>query len=329
MKMNGQNLSQVNNNDTPLTYWINNLSDENKRLEQKISKDTTSKIAQPGTIITIADWNEAIRKFAGSFLFKKTETSYYRMMATYLGEAIGIDIRISNHPAENDDNWLLTEGNGIANCRLSIYFRGDTSATTRDCIDGVPLYEQGFHYEHLKNAKVLADIRNRIIGFMKTGAYIGINQPLIESDNTVAEKLRKNELERNERKRTRYFAGADANKESGQPKQVTESKKTITESQLKQFIKECIRETIAEKEEQYGPNGYRIVKGGMDYTINGEKRHSAISVVDKSGNQSYHIGTDDHCYIFYATWKGKTERYENPYIFDELLDAIKTLPKPE
>ena len=130
-------------NDAALTiYWVDNLSDENKRLEQKITKDTTSKIAQPGTIIAIADWNEAIRNFAGSFLFKKTETSYYRIMATYLGKAVGIDIRMSNHPAGDDDNWLLTEGNGLANCRLSIYFRGDTSVTTRDCSDGVPLYEQ-------------------------------------------------------------------------------------------------------------------------------------------------------------------------------------------
>ena len=181
-------------NDAALTiYWVDNLSDENKRLEQKITKDTTSKIAQPGTIIAIADWNEAIRNFAGSFLFKKTETSYCRIMATYLGKAVGIDIRMSNHPAGDDDNWLLTEGNGLANRRLSIYFRGDTSVTTRDCSDGVPLYEQGFHYEHLKNAKVLAAIRNGIIGFMKSGVYKGVSQPIIESDDIVAEKLRKKE----------------------------------------------------------------------------------------------------------------------------------------
>ena len=181
-------------NDAALTiYWVDNLSDENKRLEQKITKDTTSKIVQPGTIIAIADWNEAIGNFAGSFLFKKTETSYYRIMATYLGKAVGIDIRMSNHPAGDDDNWLLTEGNGLANRRLSIYFRGDTSVTTRDCSDGVPLYEQGFHYEHLKNAKVLAAIRNGIIGFMKSGVYKGVSQPLIESDDIVAEKLRKKE----------------------------------------------------------------------------------------------------------------------------------------
>ena len=114
-------------------------------------------------------------------------------------------------------------------------------------------------------------------------------------------------------------------KESGDSKKII-----IKESQLKEIVREAVRCVLSEgKKEKYGPNGYRIVKGGMDYTVNGEKRHSAISVIDRSGGQSYHVDEDDHCYVFYATWKGKTELYQYPYIFDELLDAIKMLPKPE
>ena len=253
--MNRQNETQGISNDTTLIYWVDRLSDENKRIEQKITKETTSKIALPGSIITIADWNEAIRKFAGSFLFKKTETSYYRMMVTYLGKAVGIDIRMSNHPAGDDENWLLTEGNGLSNCRLSIYFRGDTSATTRDCTDGVPLYEQGFHYEHLKNASVLGAIRNGIIGFMKSGVYNGVSQPIIESDDIVAERQLKKEIARNEKKKTRYFAGTNPDIESEQPKQVKETKLNkntkqnvikLNETQLKMIVAESVKKILKE-----------------------------------------------------------------------------------
>ena len=101
--------------------------------------------------------------------------------------------------------------------------------------------------------------------------------------------------------------------------------KPITEAQLKQFIKECIRETINEKKEEYSPNGYRIVKGGMDYTIKGEKRHSAISVVNEFGT-AYHIVEDDHCYTFFVTRKGDSHQYQYPYIFTELQEAFNLLP---
>jgi hypothetical protein len=87
-------------------------------------------------------------------------------------------------------------------------------------------------------------------------------------------------------------------------------------------------EICAESKKKVGINGYYIAKGGCDYVYKGEKCHSVISVVHKSGKQKYHIDEDDHCYVFYAELGGKTERYENPYIFDELLEAIKMLPEP-
>ncbi len=102
----------------------------------------------------------------------------------------------------------------------------------------------------------------------------------------------------------------------------------ITESEIRDMVRESVERILSESKSEYGPNGYRIVKGGMDYTIKGEKRHSAISVVSEGGSQAYHIGTDDHCYKFYVTMDGKSEAYQYPYIFDELLDAIKMLPRP-
>lgn len=102
----------------------------------------------------------------------------------------------------------------------------------------------------------------------------------------------------------------------------------IKESQLRSIVRETVKTMLSEDKGQYGPNGYRIVKGGMDYTVNGEKRHSAISVVNEFGT-AYHIVEDDHCYTFYVTRKGNSHQYQYPYIFEELLDAIKTLPKPE
>ena len=89
---------------------------------------------------------------------------------------------------------------------------------------------------------------------------------------------------------------------------------------------EKIRIVLSEEKKEYGINGYYIAKGGCDYVYEGEKRHSVISVVHKSGNQKYHIDGDDHCYVFYAERDGKAELYQYPYIFDELLDAIKMLP---
>ena len=113
--------------------------------------------------------------------------------------------------------------------------------------------------------------------------------------------------------------------ESRMPKRM----KYITESHLRYIISESIRKVLEESSREYGPNGYYIAKKGVDYKYNGEKRHSVISVVNKSGNQRYHIDTDDHCYVIYWDMDNKeAERYENPYIFDELLDAIKMLPRP-
>ena len=63
------------------------LSDENKMLEKNLSKAHCINIAQPVHIANIADFNEAIRKFASSFLLPKTDVSFYRMMLTYLGSA--------------------------------------------------------------------------------------------------------------------------------------------------------------------------------------------------------------------------------------------------
>lgn len=84
----------------------------------------------------------------------------------------------------------------------------------------------------------------------------------------------------------------------------------------------------SEEKKEYGINGYYIAKGGCDYVYKGEKCHSVISVVHKSGKQKYHIDEDDHCYVFYVERDGETELYQYPYIFDELLDAIKMLPTP-
>lgn len=82
------------------------------------------------------------------------------------------------------------------------------------------------------------------------------------------------------------------------------------------------------REGQYGTNGYRLVKDGMDIEVDGKKLHSAISVVNKYGT-AYHVVEDDHCYTFYVSEEGKkAKHYQYPYIFDELLDAVKTLPTP-
>ena len=113
--------------------------------------------------------------------------------------------------------------------------------------------------------------------------------------------------------------------ESRMPKRM----KYITESHLRHIIKESISKVLEESSREYGPNGYYIAKKGVDYKYNGEKQHSVISVVSKSGNQRYHIDIDDHCYVLYWDTDNKeAEIYENPYIFDELLDAIKMLPRP-
>lgn len=78
-----------------------------------------------------------------------------------------------------------------------------------------------------------------------------------------------------------------------------------------------------------GVNNYYIEKNGCDYTYNGKKLHSVISVVHKSEKQKYHVEIDDSCYVFYIELDGKeTKRYNNTYIFDELLDALKLLPSP-
>jgi hypothetical protein len=103
---------------------------------------------------------------------------------------------------------------------------------------------------------------------------------------------------------------------------------TLTEAELKNIIAESVKQVVRTlgESKKLGVNNYYIAKDGCDYTLNGEKRHSVISVVHKSEKQKYHIDEDDHCYVFFAEMDGKTDRYENPYIFDELLDAIKMLP---
>ncbi len=102
----------------------------------------------------------------------------------------------------------------------------------------------------------------------------------------------------------------------------------ITESEIRDMIRESVERILSESKSEYGPNGYRIVKGGMDYTIKGEKMHSAISVVNKYGT-AYHVIEDDHCYTFDVSDNDEEGRhYQYPYIFDELLDAIKMLPRP-
>ena len=256
--MDKQSIENNLNNEQELPkYWIDRLSDENKILEKRYSKTHCQNIAQPTHIASIADFNEAIRKFASSFLLPKTDVSFYRMMLTYLGNPIGIDVRISNHPAGKDDNWLLTEGNGLANQRLSIFFRGDTNAISKDCNDGVPLIEQGFHYKHLKNEQVLYQIRNSIMGFIKNGSYVEVKQPFIESDADVAERLRKKEIEKNNRKLQRKFAGIspeDAQTTDNNKTNKNESKqlnrcKTIrlTESDLKYIINESVKKVLKER----------------------------------------------------------------------------------
>lgn len=103
----------------------------------------------------------------------------------------------------------------------------------------------------------------------------------------------------------------------------------LTEAELKGIISDSIKRVVRNLNEskKLGINNYYIAKDGVDYVYNGEKRHSIISVVHKSEEQKYHIDEDDHCYVFFAEMNGKTDRYEHPYIFDELLEAIKMLPK--
>lgn len=83
-----------------------------------------------------------------------------------------------------------------------------------------------------------------------------------------------------------------------------------------------------QKKPTYGPSGYRIVKGGMDFTVDGKEMHSVVSVVTRNGRQAYHVGIDDHCYTIYAELEGKSHKYQSLYIFDELFDALKSLPAP-
>ena len=105
---------------------------------------------------------------------------------------------------------------------------------------------------------------------------------------------------------------------------------TLKESDIQKMVWQVLQEITDKKKasKKVGPNGYYIAKNGLDYEYKGEKRRSIISVSKPDRGQAYHIDEDDHCYIFYAESQGKTERYENPYIFDELLDAIKMLPLP-
>lgn len=105
----------------------------------------------------------------------------------------------------------------------------------------------------------------------------------------------------------------------------------INECDIRRMVKECIRKIIQEDiERKCGPNGYYIERNGLPIVYKGQKMNSIISVVYKNGGQAYHICEDDHCYVFYASTNGvkNAERYENPYIFDELLEAIKMLPAP-
>ena len=82
-------------------------------------------------------------------------------------------------------------------------------------------------------------------------------------------------------------------------------------------------------EKKLGKNGYYIEKSGCDYVYKGEKLHSVISVVHRSGQQKYHIGIDDHCYVFYMELDGGESRScGNTHIFEELLEALKLLPPP-
>lgn len=106
---------------------------------------------------------------------------------------------------------------------------------------------------------------------------------------------------------------------------------TLTENTLRKIISESIRKMLIEKQEKkIGINGYYIEKNGLPITYKGQEMKSVISVVHKSKRQAYHICEDDHCYVFYTSTDGikNAEKYENPYIFDELLEAIKMLPIP-
>ena len=293
--MDKQNIENNLNNEQELPkYWIDRLSDENKALEKGYSKKHSQNIAQPIHIASIADFNEAIRKFASSFLLPKTDVSFYRMMLTYLGIPIGIDIRMSNHPAGKDENWLLTEGNGLANQRLSIFFRGDTKAISKDCDDGVPLIEQGFHYDHLKNEQVLNDIRKSIIGFIKNGSYAEVEQPFIESDEKVAEWLRAKEIEKNNRKVQRKFAGI-----SPEDAQATENNKTdknesknmkekntirLTESELKKVITESVKKVLNEAPAHDWDNFAKPIKDNV--------KQAALSAIDKTFNEMWNYYTN-------------------------------------
>lgn len=114
-----------------------------------------------------------------------------------------------------------------------------------------------------------------------------------------------------------------------------ETVKRITESDIRRMVAKCLREIIHEnkkkdRERKYGINGYYIEKDGVTLLYKGEKMKSIISVIHRSGEQAYHICIDDHCYVFYVSTNGEKEvrKYEFPYIFDELLEAIKMLPIP-
>lgn len=101
----------------------------------------------------------------------------------------------------------------------------------------------------------------------------------------------------------------------------------MTELRIKEIIRETTKKVLnEEKKSAYGPNGYRIVKGGMDFTVKGKKKHSAVSVANHDNTMIYHVVEDDHCYTFYVTDEGESEQYQYPYLFDEFYEAFKTLP---
>lgn len=103
---------------------------------------------------------------------------------------------------------------------------------------------------------------------------------------------------------------------------INESKRPIvrlTESELHKMVATITEQIINEEYKEIGSQKYTL--------NNGIESKSIVSLQNKGGKQKFHIGEDDGCYVLYGEdlKTGKSE--PTSYIFPELFDALKKLPK--
>jgi hypothetical protein len=104
----------------------------------------------------------------------------------------------------------------------------------------------------------------------------------------------------------------------------------LNESELKGLIRDCLIETIEEQLDI----AKRIINeeyeeiGSVEFELeNGVKTKSEVSLRNKGGKQTYHIGKDDGCYVPYSEDLKTGKCKPTYYIFPEMFAAMKKLPK--